>query len=90
MKKMTISVTDAARNFADCINRVRYQNASFTLLKGGVPVARLIPDTAKKCFGQDLATALLGVELTNEEASTWRRELNASRSKIKAPADKWG
>jgi hypothetical protein len=39
MRKRTISVTDAARNFADCINRVHYQNVTFVLLKNGSPVA---------------------------------------------------
>ena len=43
MKKTKISVTDAARNFADCVNRTRYQNVSFVLLKNGEPVAELRP-----------------------------------------------
>ncbi len=38
-----ISVTEASRNFADCVNRVRYQGAAFVLQKNGVPVARLVP-----------------------------------------------
>lgn len=38
-----ISVTEAARNFADCINRVRYQKASFVLHKNGVAVAQIVP-----------------------------------------------
>ena len=42
MKKQVTSVTEAARNFADCVNRVRYQNVSFVLLKNGTPVARLV------------------------------------------------
>ena len=43
MKTTPISVTEAARNFADCVNRVRYQNMTFVLLKNGTPVARLVP-----------------------------------------------
>ena len=35
MKRTTITVTEAARNFADCINRAHYQNTSFVLLKNG-------------------------------------------------------
>jgi prevent-host-death family protein len=42
-KTISISVTDAARNFSDCINRVRYQGVSFVLHKNGVPVARIEP-----------------------------------------------
>jgi prevent-host-death family protein len=40
---ISISVTEAARNFSDCINRVRYQGTTFILHKNGVPVARVEP-----------------------------------------------
>ena len=43
MKELTISVTQAARRFADCVNRVRYQGTSFVLHNNGVPVARIVP-----------------------------------------------
>ena len=43
MKDRTISVTEASRNFADCINKVRYQGLSYLFLKNGTPVARLVP-----------------------------------------------
>jgi antitoxin (DNA-binding transcriptional repressor) of toxin-antitoxin stability system len=43
MREQVISVTQAARKFADCVNRVHYQGASFILEKNGVPVARLGP-----------------------------------------------
>ena len=43
MKPVSISVTEAARNFSDCINRVRYQGTTFLLHKNGVEVARLAP-----------------------------------------------
>ena len=31
MQKTTVSVTEAARNFADCVNRAHYQNVTFVL-----------------------------------------------------------
>jgi antitoxin (DNA-binding transcriptional repressor) of toxin-antitoxin stability system len=49
VKKTVISVTEAARNFADCTNRVHYQNVSYLLLKNGSPVARLVPADEKTC-----------------------------------------
>jgi len=58
MKKTAVSVTEAARNFADCVNRVHYQNVTFVLLKNGVPVAQLGPEEEKECTGSDLAKAL--------------------------------
>jgi len=43
MRELVISVTQAARKFSDCVNRVRYQGTSFVLEKNGVPVARIVP-----------------------------------------------
>jgi antitoxin (DNA-binding transcriptional repressor) of toxin-antitoxin stability system len=38
-----ISATNAARNFSDLINRVRYQGASFEIERGNEVIARIIP-----------------------------------------------
>jgi antitoxin (DNA-binding transcriptional repressor) of toxin-antitoxin stability system len=89
MRKTTISVTEAARNFADCVNRAHYQNTTFVLLKNGLPVARLTPDSEKVCTGRDLAAALAKAGLSKEEAVGWRRDLQTARKNPKAPADKW-
>jgi prevent-host-death family protein len=44
MRIASISVTEASRSFADCINRARYQGTTFILHKNGVPVARIVPE----------------------------------------------
>lgn len=89
MPKKTISVTEAARNFADCVNRAHYQNVTFVLLKNGLPVARLGPEPEKICLGRDLVEALGKTELTDEEARAWRRDLHRARKTLKAPVNKW-
>ena len=89
MKKAVITVTEAARNFADCVNRARYQNMTFVLVKNGKAVARLVPEYEKRCSGRDLAEALAGTELSDEEARAWHRDLKAARKSIKTPTDKW-
>jgi antitoxin (DNA-binding transcriptional repressor) of toxin-antitoxin stability system len=89
MKKTVISVTEAARNFADCVNRAHYQNVTFVLLKNGSPVARLVPDDEKVCVGRELAEALAKTQLPEDEARDWRRDLQAARKALKAPADRW-
>lgn len=89
MKKTTITVTEAARNFADCVNRAHYQNVTFVLLKNGVPVARLVPDNEKVCTGRVLAEALSKTGLTSEGAKTWRHDLQIARKTLKGPTDKW-
>ena len=89
MRKTAISVTEAARNFADCVNRAHYQNVTFVLLKNGSPVARLVPDSEKVCTGQDLAEALATTLLTDEEAADWHQDLQNARKHLKSPEDKW-
>jgi prevent-host-death family protein len=89
MKKQSISVTEAARNFAECVNRVRYQNMTFVLLKNGAPVARLVPEKKKTGSVRKLAAALREFDLSPEEARAWRRDLLAGRRILKPPVDKW-
>jgi prevent-host-death family protein len=89
MKKTPISVTDAARNFAECVNRVRYQNVTFVLLKNGRPVARLVPNESKTCTARELAEALREVKLSTENAKAWYKDLRKGRKILKAPEDKW-
>jgi antitoxin (DNA-binding transcriptional repressor) of toxin-antitoxin stability system len=89
MKKTPISVTEAARNFADCINRVHYQNMTFVLLKNGMPVARLVPERKKASSVRKLAAALREFGLSSDEAKAWNRDLRAARRILKPPVDKW-
>ena len=89
MKTKEISVTEAARNFADCVNRVRYQDVTFVLLKNGAPVARLVPAEAKSCSNRDLAAILRKNKLSAEEFRTWREDLRSAHKILKPPVDKW-
>jgi hypothetical protein len=89
MKRKVISVTEAARNFADCVNRAHYQNITFVLLKNGLPFARLVPEDEKVCVGRELALALAKAELPENEARAWHRDLQAARKILKVPADRW-
>lgn len=90
MKKRTIiSVTEASRNFADCVNRAHYQSVTFVLLKNGSPFARLVPDDEKVCTGRALAEALGKSELPEDEAKAWHRDLQSARKALKAPTDRW-
>jgi antitoxin (DNA-binding transcriptional repressor) of toxin-antitoxin stability system len=89
MKEHFISVTEAARNFADCVNRAHYQNVTFVLLKNGTAFARLVPDSARVCSGRDLAEVLVKTELPEKTARAWRRDLQVARESLKPPTDKW-
>ena len=82
-------MTVAARKFADCINRVRYQGTSFVLHKNGVPVARIVPvGSIPGADLEQLAVALRDAreeaDLEAEEAASTPRDLEEPR-KISQP-----
>lgn len=89
MKNTAITVTEAARNFAHCINRVHYQNRSFVLVKNGKPLARIVPEGGKICTGKDLAGALAGVGLAPADAVAWRKDMLKGRKVLKPVRDRW-
>jgi antitoxin (DNA-binding transcriptional repressor) of toxin-antitoxin stability system len=89
MRKIKITVTEASRNFAECVNRAHYQNVTFVLLKNGEAVAQIVPGKEKVCPGRDLAEALSKTHVGEDEARAWRRDLKAARKRLKPPADKW-
>jgi prevent-host-death family protein len=90
MKEEVITVTEAARNFSDCVNRVRYQGTTFVLHKNGVPVARIVPEEEKKeSTGRSIAAALAKVRLTPEESTSWRHDLEDARRNLIPQKDKW-
>ena len=89
MPRRTITVTEAARNFADCVNRAHYQNMTFVLLKNGSPFARLAPENEKVCLGREMTGALAKSPLSATEARAWYRDLQQARNKLKGPNIKW-
>jgi prevent-host-death family protein len=93
MSTKAISVTEAARNFADCINRARYQGTTFVLHKNGVPVARIVPEEQKPRTGREIAVALRvalkDVHLGEEEATAWLYDLEEARKNLIPAVDKW-
>jgi len=51
----TLTVTEAARNFSDLINRVVYRGDVAILTRNGKPVARILPEKLGKTTGRELA-----------------------------------
>ncbi len=50
-----VTVTEAARNFSDLVNRVFYRGESAMLIRNGVTVARLVPPEPETVSARDLA-----------------------------------
>ena len=89
MSETVITVTEAACNLVDCVDRVHHKNQTFLLVQNGVPFARLVPAGQPVCFGRDLAEVLDSVELTGDDSNAWNHDLREARKKLKAPPDKW-
>jgi antitoxin (DNA-binding transcriptional repressor) of toxin-antitoxin stability system len=93
MKERTITVTEAARNFADCMNRAFYQGVTFTLQKNGVAMARIVPAEQKSTTGRELGAALheslKDFHLGEEEATAWLHELEETRRTLPRTVAKW-
>jgi len=93
MGTRAISVTEASRNFSDCVNRARYQGTSFVLLKAGLPVAQLVPAPARPTRGVELADALrealAEVHVGEKEATSWLHDLEQARTPIPSQVSAW-
>ena len=93
MEIVSISVTEASRNFADCVNRARYQGTTFILEKNGVPVARIVPALRKPQRGREVAAALRkaveGVHPGEEEATSWLHDLEQARGSMPSQSKTW-
>jgi antitoxin (DNA-binding transcriptional repressor) of toxin-antitoxin stability system len=93
MDPVQISVTEASRNFSDCVNRARYQGTSFVLLKSGSPVARIEPAEAQPKRGRELAAAFVkaveDVHVGEEEATAWLHDLEQARGAMQPQGRPW-
>jgi prevent-host-death family protein len=89
MKESTLTVTEASRNFADCVNRAYYQGATFVVTKNGVPFARIGPPEQKRCTGKELAEALKEVRLSDEERIAFAEDIRRGRETLKSPEEAW-
>lgn len=85
----TLTATEAARGFADVLNRVAYRRESFVIVRGQRPVAELRPVP----MGTRLAAlpALLAALPRLDDADDFAADLDAARAELadQEPADPW-
>ena len=90
MRNETLSATEASRNFSDLINKTLYTNQTTTLLRGGQPVAKVIPMHKKSITGAELAKKLRAKNLIPEEnAENWILPVKDLLSAQKLPDIQW-
>lgn len=90
MKERKMTVTTAARHFADVVNRAYYRHESTLLVKNDVPVARIVPAVPGLCTGGELAEDWVNLpHLSVENAEALADELAESRGKVRPPKSPW-
>lgn len=89
-KIRSVSVTEAARNFADLVNRAYYRQETTVLLRNGVPVAHIAPVAPSGVPAQEfLERWSRRSRLSAEDADAWARDLEAARAAIPPLRDPW-
>lgn len=85
-----ISITYLARNLADVVNRVAYQGARFTVLRGRQPVAEVVPvPRGRRLAALPRILASLP-RLAEGDAERLGEELEEARRALGGPAgDPW-
>jgi prevent-host-death family protein len=85
----TMTVTEASRHFSEFISRVHYRGESAILLKGGKPVAKVMPAVRVKT-GRDLASLWQHLpHLSVKEAEAFGHDIDNSRLNLPPVAAKW-
>jgi len=85
-----ISVTAAARNLSELLNRVAYQGSSFELVRGGKRIARLIPaGPAKRVKVSDLNRLFAGFPGLDNDAEAFARDIEEIRRNLPLEKDPW-
>ena len=77
-----LSVTEAARHFAEYINRVAYRGESFTLVRGNKAVAELRPLPVGKRLAELPALLASLPHLAPDEAMQFADDLRAAREEL--------
>lgn len=85
-----LSVTEAAGDFAEVVDRALYRDETTVLVKNGAPVAQVAPLAPNGISASELARrwALLP-RLSPDDADAFARDVEAARAELPAPVDPW-
>ena len=90
MEDRNITVTEAARNFADLVNRTYYRGESTVLVKSGEPVAMIVPISGVSVTGMGwLARWRAMPHLECEDADDFAASIESARENLSPPESPW-
>lgn len=84
---LPISATEAARSFADLLDRVRFRGESFVIVRRGHPICRIAPVEEAQPTVADLARLLRS--LPKRDAAFARDVREAARKQPRLPRTAW-
>jgi len=85
-----MTVTEAARNFADVVNRSFYRGESTILFRSGEAVARISPVGGVGMRGADFAERWKEMRrLEADDAADFADTIAEARSHLSLPESKW-
>jgi antitoxin (DNA-binding transcriptional repressor) of toxin-antitoxin stability system len=85
-----VNVMQAARRLSDLLNRVAYQGASFELIRGGRPIARLVPARpAKTVKVSELNDIFARIPKLGDDADAFDRDIADAPSALLPDRDPW-
>ena len=85
-----LSVTEAARNFADIVNRAFYRGETTVLMRNGVAVAHIAPAAPIGLPAAEIRRRLkLHKRLDPVEAEAFARDIEDARKSILPLRDPW-
>ncbi len=85
-----MTVTEAARNFADLVSRSYYKGESTILVKSGEPVAKIVPIGGSSNLGRDLAARWREMShLSKEDTAAFACDIASARDELLMPDSKW-
>ena len=80
----TVTVTEAARNFSDLINRVVYRGECALLTRNGKSVARIVPEPSPRITGRETAKIWANrLRMSVNEAEAFANDLSCRDSPIR-------
>lgn len=90
MNDRSLTVTEAARHFADLVNRTYYRGESTVLVRSGEPVAMVVPVGGASVTGRDwLASWREMPHLDPEDADDFGESLERARKNLTMPGSQW-
>ncbi len=82
-----VSATEAARNFSEILNRVRYRGERFLIERGGVTIGELRPAAPVSFTGKDFQSLMRSLPPVDEEYLTVVEEI--ARRQPQLPESPW-